>query len=185
LQKSSCCVISTPEVGFARFFYFLRCGMDRSSRLYREKIVELVEPVLESGRMELVDVECLKGKTRWMVRIYIDKEGGVGLDDCAMISGEIGDLLDVNETPPGSYSLEISSPGLDRPLARDKDFIRYAGHEIRISVTEKIEGKKNFRGRLMEFIEKEGEKIVVINVEGRVYNIPRSMIIKANLQYEF
>ncbi|MBW2557290.1 MAG: ribosome maturation factor RimP [Deltaproteobacteria bacterium] len=159
--------------------------MDRSTQSYREKIMDLVEPVLESGRMELVDVECLKGKTRWMVRIYIDKEGGVGLDDCAMISGEIGDLLDVNETPPGSYSLEISSPGLDRPLARDKDFIRYAGHKIRIRVAEKIEGKKNLKGRLVEFIEKEGEKIVVINVEGRVYNIPRSMIIKANLQYEF
>ncbi|MEA1971072.1 MAG: ribosome maturation factor RimP [Thermodesulfobacteriota bacterium] len=161
--------------------------MDHSSRSYREKIIELVEPVVESRQvgMELVDVECLRGKTRWMVRIYIDKEGGVSLDDCAMISGEVGDLLDVNETPPGSYSLEISSPGLDRPLARDKDFIRYTGHKVRIRVTEKIEGKKNFRGRLVEFIEKEGEKIVVINVEGKVYNIPRSMIVKTNLQYEF
>ncbi|MBW2598797.1 MAG: ribosome maturation factor RimP [Deltaproteobacteria bacterium] len=159
--------------------------MDPSSRLYRKKIIELVEPVLNSGEMELVDVECLKGENRWMVKIYIDKEGGVDLDDCAMISGEIGDLLDVNETPPGSYSLEISSPGLDRPLARDKDFIRYAGHEVRIRVAERIEGKKNFRGRLVEFIDKEEEKIVVINVEGEVYNIPRSMIVKANLQYEF
>ena len=96
-----------------------------------------------------------------------------------------GDLLDINAPPPGSYSLEISSPGLDRPLARDKDFIRYAGHKVRIHVAEKIEGKKNFRGRLVEFIEKEGEKIVVINVDGKVYNIPRSMIIKASLQYEF
>ncbi|MBW2545405.1 MAG: ribosome maturation factor RimP [Deltaproteobacteria bacterium] len=159
--------------------------MDRSSQSYREKIIELVEPVVESENMELVDVECLKGQSRWMVRIYIDREGGVTLDNCAMISNEVGDLLDVNETPPGSYSLEISSPGLDRPLARDKDFIRYAGHKIRIRVAEKIEGKKNFSGRLVEFIEKEGEKIVVINVEEKVYNIPRSMIIKASLQYEF
>ena len=159
--------------------------MDRSSQLYREKIIELVEPVVESEKMELVDVECLKGQSRWMVRIYIDREGGVTLDDCAIISNEVGDLLDINEIPPGSYSLEISSPGLDRPLARDKDFIRYAGHKVRIHVAEKIEGKKNFRGRLVEFIEKEGEKIVVINVEGKVYNIPRSMIIKASLQYEF
>ncbi|MCD6486523.1 MAG: ribosome maturation factor RimP [Syntrophobacterales bacterium] len=159
--------------------------MNPSSLSYREKIIELVEPVIESEKMELVDVECPKGKTRWMVRIYIDKEGGVSLDDCAMISGEVGDLLDVNEIPPGSYSLEISSPGLDRPLARDKDFIRYAGQIIKIRVAEKIEGKKNLKGRLVELIEKEGEKIVVINVEGKVYNIPRSMIVKTNLQYEF
>ena len=161
--------------------------MDHSSRLYREKIIELVEPVVESQQvgMELVDVECLRGKTSWIVRIYIDKAGGVGLDDCATISGEIGDLLDVNETPPGSYTLEISSPGLDRPIARDKDFIRYMGHKVRIRVAEKIEGKKNFSGRLVEFVEKEGEKIVVINMEGKVYNIPRIMIVKTNLQYGF
>ena len=185
LQKSCCCVISFQEVGFARFFYFLWCKMDRSSLSYREKIIELVEPVVESGEMELIDVECFRGKSSWMVRIYIDKESGVGLDDCAMISGEIGDLLDINETPPGAYDLEVSSPGLDRPLVRDKDFIRYAGHKVRIRIAGKIEGGKNFRGRLVKFIEKEGEKIIVINVEGKVYNIPRSMIVKANLQYEF
>ena len=61
------------------------------------RIIELVEPVVESGEMELIDVECFRGKSCWMVRIYIDKESGVGLDDCAMISGEIGDLLDINE----------------------------------------------------------------------------------------
>ena len=159
--------------------------MDHSSQSNREKIMELVEPAIESGKMELVDVECLKGKTRWMVRIYIDKEGGVGLDDCAMISGEIGDLLDINEVPPGPYDLELSSPGLNRPLARDKDFIRYAGNRVRISVAEKIEGKKIFRGRLVEFIEEEGDKILVLDVEGKVYNIPRNVVVKANLQYEF
>ena len=72
--------------------------MDSSSRSYREKIIELVEPVLESEEMELVDVECLKGQSDWMIRIYMDKEGGVGLDDCALISGEVGDLLNVHET---------------------------------------------------------------------------------------
>ena len=161
--------------------------MDRSTQSYREKIIELVEPVVESRQvgMELIDVECLKGQSGWMVRIYIDREGGVTLDDCALLSGEVGDLLDVNETPPGSYSLEISSPGLDRPLARDRDFIRYAGQRVRISVAEKIEGKRNFRGRLVDFVEKEGEKILVVDVEGKVYNIPRNIVVKANLQYEF
>jgi len=155
-----------------------------AGRTYREKIMGLVEPVVESERVELVDVECLKGPTRWMVRIYIDKEGGVTLDDCAMISGEVGDLLDIHETPPGPYDLEISSPGLDRPLVRDRDFVRYEGHAVRIRVSEKIEGKRNFKGRLVEFVESEGEKSLVIDVEGKMYTIPRSMVVKANLEYE-
>lgn len=159
--------------------------MNPSSRSYREKIIDLVEQVIESEQMELVDVECLKGKTRWMVRIYIDKEGGVGLDDCAMISGEIGDLLDVHDIPPGSYDLEISSPGLDRPLVRDKDFVRYTGHKVSISIAGKIEGRKNFKGRLLEFVEKEGEMVLVVDVGGRIYNIPKNKVVKANLQYEF
>ncbi len=159
--------------------------MERSNQSYREKIIELVEPVLASEKMELVEIECLRGKTHWMVRIYIDKEGGITLDDCAMISAEVGDLLDINEVPPGPYNLEISSPGLDRPLTRDKDFIRYTGHTVKIRTAEKIEGKKNFSGRLEDFIQKEGGEIVVINVEGNSYSIPRSTIVKANLQYEF
>ncbi|TFG93027.1 MAG: ribosome maturation factor RimP [Syntrophobacterales bacterium] len=156
-----------------------------AGQTYREKIMELVGPVAESEGMELVDVECLRGPTRWLVRIYIDKEGGVTLDDCARISGEVGDLLDLHETPPDPYNLEISSPGLDRPLVRDRDFIRYKGHAIRIRLAEKIEGKRSFRGRLVDFVENEGEKSLVIDVGGEMYTLPRSMVVKANLEYEF
>ncbi|MDD5723549.1 MAG: ribosome maturation factor RimP [Syntrophales bacterium] len=159
--------------------------MTEAGLTYREKIMELVEPVAQSEGMELVDVECLKGPSSWTVRIYIDKEGGVTLDDCAMISGEVGDLLDINETPPGPYNLEISSPGLDRPLVKDRDFVRYEGHAVRVSVAEKVEGKKNFKGRLIEFVENEGEKSLIIDVGGRVYTIPRSIVVKANIEYEF
>jgi len=159
--------------------------MIEAGRTYREKILGLVEPVVESERMEVVDVECLRGPTRWMVRIYIDREGGVTLEDCAMISGEVGDILDIHETPPGPYDLEISSPGLDRPLVRDRDFVRYKGHAVRIRVAEKVEGKRSFKGRLVEFVENEGEKRLVIDVGGKVYSIPRSMVVKANLEYEF
>jgi len=91
--------------------------MDRSSLSYREKIIELVEPVVESGEMELIDVECFRGKSSWMVRIYIDKESGVGLDDCAMISGEIGDLLDINETPPAPTIWRYHHRALTVPCA--------------------------------------------------------------------
>ncbi|MBA4423155.1 MAG: ribosome maturation factor, partial [Syntrophus sp. (in: bacteria)] len=84
-----------------------------------EQIRQLAEPVLASVGMELIQVECLKMKTRWVVRIYMDREqGGVTLDDCALISNQLGDLLDVHDVPPGPYTLEVSSPGLDRPLQR-------------------------------------------------------------------
>ena len=152
---------------------------------YREQIVRLVEPIVESERMELVDVECLRGPSRWTIRIYIDKEGGITLDDCALISGEVGDLLDIQEILPGPYNLEISSPGLDRPLVKDKDFIRYEGQMIAVRVEEKIEGKRKFTGRLIEFVENESEGSLVVEVNKKQYTIPRGMVVKAHLVHEF
>ena len=151
---------------------------------YRERIIERVEPVIDAEGMELVDVECLRMKTRWLVRIYIDKEGGVTIDDCTDISRQVGDLLDVYDIPPGPYTLEVSSPGLDRPLARDKDFIRFRGSKIKVRLTDKIEGSRNFRGTLEGFLEEGGEKIVVIAVDGKQYRIPRKLVAKAQLEYE-
>ena len=158
--------------------------MTGASQTYRERIWELVGPVVESERMELVDVECKRGPSRWMVRIYIDKEGGVTLDDCAMISGEAGDLLDIHETLPGPYTLEISSPGLDRPLVTDRDFTRCEGRAVRIRLAEEVDGKKHLKGRLVEFLDDGGKKKLVLDAGGTVYTIPRDMVVKANLDYE-
>ena len=141
-------------------FYFI-LKMKNYNNTYQTQIVDLIEPVIESENMELVHVECLKGKVRWLVRIYIDKEGGVTVDDCADISEQVGDLLDVHEVPPGSYTLEVSSPGLDRPLARDRDFMKYRGCKVKIRVSEKMAGKRNFTGRLIDYLEEEGKKKMV------------------------
>ncbi len=151
---------------------------------YRDRIIELVEPVIDAEGMEIVDVECLRMKTRWLVRLFIDKEGGVTIDDCTHVSHEVGDLLDVHDIPPGPYTLEVSSPGLDRPLARDKDFIRYRGSRIRVRLTEKIEGSRNLRGTLEDFLEENGEKIIVLDIDGKRYRIPRAFVAKAHLEYE-
>jgi ribosome maturation factor RimP len=96
----------------------------------------------------------------------------------------VGDLLDVYEMPPGPYTLEVSSPGLDRPLARDKDFIRYKGSKIRVRLTGKIEGIWNFRGTLEDFLEENGEKIIILAVDGKKYRIPKESVAKAHLEYE-
>lgn len=159
--------------------------MKTADNTYQVEIAGLVEPLIEAEGMELVHVECLRGKTRWLVRIFIDKEGGVTVDDCAEISNQVGDVLDVHEVPPGSYTLEVSSPGLDRPLARDKDFTKYRGCKVKIRTTEKIEGKRNFTGTLTDYIIEEGTKNLILDVEGKAYHIPREIVLKANLQYEF
>jgi ribosome maturation factor RimP len=158
--------------------------MKNVSRGYREKIRELIEPVLENEDMELIDVECLKMKTRWIVRIFMDKEGGVTLDDCTEISHQAGDILDIHDIPPGPYTMEVSSPGLDRPLARDKDFMRYRGCNVRVMADEKIDGIRNFHGKLIDYLDENGRKILVMDVAGRTYRIPKDLVAKAHLEYE-
>ena len=151
---------------------------------YREKIRELIGPVLENEDMELVDVECLRMKTRWIVRIFMDKEGGVTLDDCADMSHQMGDLLDVHDLPPGPYILEVSSPGLDRPLARDKDFMRFRGCRVCVKADQKIDGIRNFQGILMDYLDENGKKILIVDVASKTYRIPRDFVVKAHLEQE-
>lgn len=150
-----------------------------------EQIRQLAEPVLAAAGLELVHVECLKMKTRWVVRIYMDREeGGVTLDDCALISNQLGDLLDVHDVPPGPYTLEVSSPGLDRPLQRDKDFLKYRGARINLRLREKIDGRRHFCGELTDYEQSEAGKILVVTATGQTYRIPREAVLKANLVYE-
>ena len=152
---------------------------------HEEQIRQLVEPLLASAGMELVQVECLKMKSRWLVRIYMDREeGGVTVDDCALISHQLGDLLDVHDVPPGPYTLEVSSPGLDRPLQRDKDFLKYRGARINVRLEGKIEGRRHLRGELVDYEDGDDGKILVVKAEGKVFRIPRGTVAKANLEYE-
>jgi ribosome maturation factor RimP len=159
--------------------------MSGANQTYRDKIVELIEPVIESEGMELVDLECLRMKTRWLVRIYIDKEQGVTVDDCSEISNQVGDILAVHEIPPGPYTLEVSSPGLDRPLTKDGDFIRFKGNTVKIRVKNPIDRIRNFQGILMDFVSEAEGKYLILNREGHFYRIAKENIAKANLQYEF
>ncbi len=166
-------------------FFFPRQIMLPKTMTYDEQIRSLVEPIVETEGMELVDLDCLKMKTRWLVRLYIDKEGGVNLEDCASISNQVGDIMDVHDLPAGPFTLEVSSPGLDRPLARDKDFIRYRGSRIKLKLNQPVEGSKNFTGVLLDYIEADGGKNILMSISDRSFEIPRSFVKKANLVYEF
>jgi ribosome maturation factor RimP len=158
--------------------------MSEQHRTYRERTIELVEPIVESEGMELIEVECHRMKSRWLVRLFIDKEGGVTVDDCARISDQVGDVLDVYDIPGGAYNLEVSSPGLDRPLVRDKDFVKYKGSKIKVRTHKLIEGKRNFRGILVDYLQDEEGRYLIINSDGIFYRIRREIVSKANLEYE-
>ncbi len=138
----------------------------------KEKIRQLSEPVVASEGMELIHVECIKMHSRWIIRLFMDKEGGIALDDCANISNQLGDIFDIRDVIKGAYTLEVSSPGLDRPISRDQDFVKYRNSRVNIKTSEKIEGIKNFHGILLDYIEESGKKLVLIDIAGNVYRIP-------------
>ena len=147
----------------------------------KEKIRQLAEPVVTSEGMELIHVECIKMHTRWIIRLFLDREGGITLDDCANVSDQLGDIFDIREVINGSYTLEVSSPGFDRPISRDVDFLKYKNSKVKIKTVVKVEGVKNFNGVLVDYIEEAGRKFVLVDVAGKIYRIPRQDILKANL----
>lgn len=147
----------------------------------KEKIRQLAEPVVVSEGIELIHVECIKMHTRWIIRLFLDKENGVTLADCANISNQLGDLFDIREVIKGAYTLEVSSPGFDRPLSRDQDFVKYKNSKVNIKTSVKIEGIKNFHGILLGCIEETGQKLVLIDIAGKIHRIPKQDIAKANL----
>jgi ribosome maturation factor RimP len=146
-----------------------------------QKAESILGPLLKAEGFSLVDVEYKWGRGGWVLRAFIDKEGGVTLDDCARVSWEFGQLLDVEDVIPTSYRLEVSSPGLDRPLKKEADFVRYSGRRVRIKTKDQVSGRRNFKGDLLGCAEGK----VMVQVEGsEVFTIPFSSILKANLEVE-
>ena len=109
---------------------------------------KLIEPVVEPEGMELVDLEFKPEMGSWVLRLYIDAPLGVTLDDCQLISRQVGALLDIKDPIEQSYRLEVSSPGINRVLRKEQHFSRYAGSPVRIKTRRKLEGRRNFQGIL-------------------------------------
>ncbi len=141
----------------------------------------MIEPLISELGVELEDIELNRLKNRFLLRIYIDKDGGVTIGDCERVSREIEAILDVEDPIPGSYILEVSSPGLDRPLKRPKDFIRFSGKKVRIVTGEPIEGQTFFMGRIIEADE---DRVVVSLTKEREVSIPYGLISMARLEVE-
>ena len=154
--------------------------MDEREEIKR-KVEEIVEPIIDLMGMELVDLEYVLEPKGWVLRIYIDKSGGVTLDDCVFVSEEVGRVLDVEDPIPHSYHLEVSSPGIERPLRKEKDFLRFAGRKVKVKCKEKVSGRKNFKGTILGF--ENGCLILDVTGFGRV-EIQKENIEKAKLMWE-
>jgi ribosome maturation factor RimP len=146
-----------------------------------EGVREILNPLLLEGGLELVDLEYRREGRGRVLRIYIDKEGGVTVDDCAKLSRELGTLLDVHDVIPGSYNLEVSSPGLTRALKRPRDFEKFRGKMVKIKTKMDIEDRRVFVGRLLDF----ADNVATVLVDGRTYLIEYDKIEKANLELDF
>ena len=146
------------------------------------KDVETVAlPVLEELGFELVEVQYRREQNGWVLRLIIDKQDGISLGDCAAVSREISQLLDIEEFIDQAYSLEVSSPGLNRPLKRIADFERFVGRQAKIKTTEPIAGEHVFVGKINKT---EGESII-LEVGGKEVTILFIQIAKARLEVEF
>jgi ribosome maturation factor RimP len=134
--------------------------------------------------MELVDVEFGGGGGRQILRLFIDKPGGVSLDDCSSVSRAVSAALDVEDPLDGSYDLEVSSPGLDRPLRTPEHFAKYAGSQVRVKTYGPLaegDNRKTFIGRLVGY--EDGK--VVIDVDGTTFKVPHALVSKANVEPQF
>jgi len=145
-----------------------------------QSVTELIEPGLLADGLELVDVEFNKEGKNWILRIYIDREGGVTLSDCQKVSRLAGDLIEVEEVIEPVYTLEVSSPGLNRVLKKEKDFLKYSGKKIYVQCHAPMDGRKKFTGILTGFI----NQSIHLEVDGQHYTIPLNLVAKANLVIE-
>lgn len=133
--------------------HFFRKGSYSVSRReeYESKTEELLEPIVSEAGFELVDVEYVKEAGTWYLRAYIDKPGGITVDDCEAVSRRFSDILDEKDYIEDSYIFEVSSPGLGRPLKKEKDFQRSLGEDVEIRTYRPIDGQKEFEGALKAF----------------------------------
>ena len=131
---------------------------------YEQRTEELITPILERNQFELVDVEYVKEGSEWYLRAYIDKEGGITVNDCTLVAREMNEILDREDYVEGSYIFEVSSPGLGRPLKKEKDYVRAMGKNLEIRTYRAINKEKEFYGILKSY-DNESVTIEIENIE--------------------
>ena len=145
-------------------------------------IEELVQPIVDARNIEIVDIEYVKEAGQFYLRIYLEKEGGISLDDCADVSRELNPILDEKDPIKDNYFLEVCSPGLDRPLKKDKDFERYKGRDVEIKLYKPMNGSKQFEGELVGLTEDNNIKVII---DGEEVDFTRKEVALIRLAIKF
>ena len=148
---------------------------------YVGRVERFLEPIMQENQFELVDVEWVKEAGTWYLRAYVDKEGGISVDDCEVVSRRLSDWLDKEDFISESYILEVSSPGLGRPLKKDKDFARSIGKDVDVKLNRARDKRKDFTGVLKAY----DEDTVTIEEEGKELVFERGEIALIRLAFDF
>jgi len=148
-----------------------------------QRVLEIAERAASREGIEVVDVELLGGGRNRVLRIFIDKPGGVTLDDCELMSTQVGTVLDVEDViPGGQYQLEVSSPGVERKLTKPREFERFIGHKIKVTLREPVENQSHWVGALTDF---RGGIVTLEPSPGKTVQFPLETVQKANLKFEW
>ncbi len=150
--------------------------------IYEQKTEELLLPIIRQHEFELVDVEYVREGGNWYLRAYIDRPGGITVDDCELVSRALSDLLDETDFIEESYILEVSSPGLGRPLRKDRDFARSIGEEVEVKTFKPISHQKEFTGILKEY---DKDKIIIEMENQETMEFARADIALVRLAFDF
>ena len=145
------------------------------------KVVDLVQPIIDENSFELVDVEYVKEGSNWYLRVYVDKEGGIDIDDCVLVSRALEAKLDQDDFIKDAYILEVSSPGLTRPLKKDNDFKRNIGKQIEIRLYKAIDGRKEFEAKLVGY----DAATITVELSEEELTYHRNDIAMVRLAFEF
>jgi ribosome maturation factor RimP len=148
-----------------------------------QRVWQLAAPLAAREGMEIVDIEFRRegGRGGRVLRLYLDKEGGPSMEDLSRVSRALSDVLDTENAVDGAYTLEVSSPGINRPLTRLEHFARFVGKRIRVRTRDKINGRRSFLGILGAVIEDK----IVLKQDGAEFQIPFSMIEKSNYEHDW
>ena len=151
---------------------------------YESRTEALLLPIMEKNSFELVDVEYVREGGTWYLRAYIDKEGGITIDDCELVSRALSDLLDEEDFIDDAYVLEVSSPGLGRPLKKEKDFRRSIGEEVEVRLYKPQDGTKEYTGILRDF-DPDTDTVTIETEEGSSVSFARASIALIRLAFDF
>ncbi|MBM4310859.1 MAG: ribosome maturation factor RimP [Deltaproteobacteria bacterium] len=155
--------------------------MHKAARQVLSVAEPLIETLVTDEGCELVDVTYHREPQGWVLRVYIDRTGGVTIADCQSISRQLGDMLEARDVMRHAYTLEVSSPGLNRPLKKAADFERFAGQRVRVKTKAAVQGRRNFLGKLLGC----ADGLVQVDVDGTGVRLPLDSIGRANIEYDF